>query len=162
MNGGVGKSLAATAIAISVFLPAHRATADWQQTRWGDSYAATMKVLGGQVSSYDVGQISEKSLFSGQVCKAYIPHVQIGTWSFDEARLCFDANDHLIAVVLLAPVNAFTALDRALRENFGAPVKDEAGPIPDRLWRDETKGNALRLIQATGTILEYSPLESGF
>lgn len=138
------------------------AHADWQFTRWGMTVEEVAASAGGRTLRYSAPQVKAKSTFKGSSCRLYIPDYTIGELSF-EAKFCFNAEEKLASIQLDTRPDAFYALSRALASQFGSPVQEERGSMPSITYRDDDKGNTIRLLGLlSAVILEYTPTEASF
>ena len=153
--------LAATAL---VFLSFTRlGFADWDFTKWGMSLNQVVTASGGRARTLTPDQAKAESTFVGLSCQAQIasPYTLAGL-SFQKVNFCFDGDGRLQSVNLITEGNDFERVDRTLAAAFGAPAKSEGGSLPERIYVDRAKGNSLRLIRVSSTILSYRPIPSGF
>lgn len=150
-----------TLITISLALAANGARADWDYTRWGMSPAeAKQAAQRDSVREIDPSKWRALSTFVGTTCKLSISAREIAGIIF-EVRLCFDETNRLNAVHLYTDGDRFFEVDRALRAAYGTPINQDGGALPVRQWRDAEKGNTIRLLRVTSTIVEYRPLPKG-
>ena len=153
--------LAATAL---VFLSFTRfGFADWDFTKWGMSLNQVVTASGGRARTLTPDRAKAESSFIGLSCQAQIasPYTLAGL-SFQKVNFCFDGDGRLQSVDLYTGGNDFEQVDRTLAAAFGAPAKSEGGSLPERIYVDRAKGNSLRLIRVSSTILSYRPIPSGF
>jgi hypothetical protein len=137
------------------------ALANWEFAKWGMTLDELIAASGGKAIRYSEKEIKEKSTFIGYKCQAYMPNYATGKFKF-EVRFCFDARENLFSVDLYTDGQDFYELDRTLRGVFGRPAEEKDGLVPSRIWTDRTKGNVVRLVRVSSTILQYQPIAKGF
>jgi hypothetical protein len=143
-------------------LPRNAQQGGWEFTRWGMTLSEVMEASGGQAQSIQPGPGAKDCTFTGSVCLAYIPHYKLAGFPF-EIRFGFEATTkRLNRVVLYANGDAFYELERALTGAFGAPIASERGRLPVSMWRDPAKGNTIRVLRVVSSVIEYTPIASGF
>lgn len=145
------------AVAFAMAAPAH---ADWQFTRWGMSLDEVVAAGEGRVARIAADQVDAESTMVGTECRAQIngPYELAGT-TYSKVNLCFDGTG-LARVMLYADEWDYGAVDRALVSALGEPV-DET-PLPSKTFIDREKGNTIRLLRFSVTVLEYTPRAVAF
>lgn len=149
--------LVAAATALAMAAPAH---ADWQFTRWGMSVDEVLAAGEGRVARIPADQVEAESTMVGTQCRTQIsgPYELAGT-TYSKVNLCFDATG-LARVMLYADELDYGAVDRALVSTFGEPAAETS--LPSKTFIDRDKGNTIRLLRFSETVLEYTPRPSGF
>jgi hypothetical protein len=151
-----------TVALIGVAMSAEPASADWDYTKWGMTVDDVIFAGKGKVNRLNDEQTKDESTFY-LACRAQsLLPVTIGGIVFNKVNFCFDTNGKLASVDLYAEESEFYAVDRALASTFGAPARASDDGIPERIYSDKNKGNSLRLVLISSTILTYTPIPSGF
>ena len=147
--------------AIALMTTTNLAHADWSFTRWGMTPTQVVAASKNQAQQVAMGSVS--CIFKETTCGAIMRRYEIGSYQF-EVLFGFNSNLGLNSVILRAQPSQFHELERVLLGSFGQPLSSDGGSFPSRIWRDVDHGNRIRLISILGTdtLIEYTPLATGF
>src|SRR3954464_12162115 len=143
-----GSLLGAVIFAVALMIGPGMALADWEFTRWG----------------LTVNEVERASRYSaiknvqgyGCMLEIHDPTTFLGV-RFSLVKFCFNDETLLDSVDLLAGVNAYSTIEKALRRTYGPPQIPRGGV--DQLsssWTDKERGNRIDLSLADKTIVTYS------
>ena len=153
--------LAAATLAAAL-AAASPASADWQFTRWGMLLPEVLTASEGKAARLPDAPINAEAMLPGAgVCRAQLPgpYVFAGV-AFTEVNFCFNEIGRLVAVDLVAPLDAFAPVDQALAATFSQPERRGPGPA-NRTYVDEKNGDSLHLVQTGSTHLFVRPRDGG-
>jgi hypothetical protein len=150
-------------VATLLFLTNFPAKADWQFTKWGMTPGQVVAASRGSAVRLPPDRIQAETTFTDTRCLVQTPSgFQIAGINFMKVNYCFDGAERLQSVLLYAPEGMFYEAERALASAFGAPVQSKDGIIPERIYNDRSKGNTVRLLRVSSTVVQYRPIVSGF
>jgi hypothetical protein len=137
----------AVVFAVALMIGPAMALANWEFTRWGMT----------------VNEVERASRYSaikngqgyGCMLEIHDPTTFLGV-RFSLVKFCFDDETLLESVDLLAGVNAYGAIEKALRRAYGAPQIPRGVDQLSSSWTDKERGNRIDLSLAENTVVTYS------
>lgn len=148
---------------LAFFALSSSAYADWGFTKWGMTLEQVVQASEGRVTRYPSSQVDGESTFVGLTTLARLNGYSVAGFNFPKVNFSFDGSKRLASVELSTGNNQFSALNRALRSNFGVPVSEKGGMLPTAIWNDRSKGNSIRLLGfGVTTVIQYTPIVQGF
>ena len=137
----------AVVFAVALMIGPAMALANWEFTRWGMTVNEVERAS--HYSAIRTGQ--------GYGCMLQIngPYTFLGV-RFSLVKFCFDDETLLESVDLLAGVNAYSAIEKALRRAYGPPQIPRGVDQLSSSWTDPKRGDRIDLSLAENTVVTYS------
>jgi hypothetical protein len=137
----------AVVFAVALMIGHGMALANWEFTRWGMT----------------VNEVERASRYSaikngqgyGCMLEIHDPTTFLGV-RFSLVKFCFNDETLLESVDLLASVNAYSTIEKALRRTYGPPQIPRGVDQLSSSWTDKGSGNRIDLSLADKTIVTYS------
>jgi hypothetical protein len=137
----------AVVFAVALMIGPGMALANWEFTRWGMT----------------VNEVERASRYSaikngqgyGCMLEMHDPTTFLGV-RFSLVKFCFDDETLLESVDLIAGLNAYSAIEKALRRAYGPPQIPRGVDQLSSSWTDKGSGNRIDLSLADKTIVTYS------
>jgi hypothetical protein len=137
----------AVVFAVALIIGSGMALANWEFTRWGMT----------------VNEVERASRYSaikngqgyGCMLEMHDPTTFLGV-RFSLVKFCFNDETLLESVDLLAGVNAYSTIEKALRRAYGPPQIPRGVDQLSSSWTDKGGGNRIDLSLADKTIVTYS------